>query len=186
MSANSGYYTTEKKQNINAKRRIIMKFKNLIAKSAIAYLLLLTSSAAMAVGCEGGIIRDTIVDSVVINGQPCFIIGVRVLGRVEVINSPSFVMIENDVGGRLRVRNSGLVGIVDTRVTNGNFVVLTSDLVAVKDNNVRDGSMRINRNINATVTRNDAQLNMVCINNTVLDASFNHADRGEENCNDRF
>lgn len=50
ISANSGYYTTEKKQNINAKRRIIMKFKNLIAKSAIAYLLLLTSSAAMAAG----------------------------------------------------------------------------------------------------------------------------------------
>jgi len=95
-------------------------------------------------------------------------------------------MIESDVGSRLRVQNSGLVGIVNTRVTNGNFIVLTSDLVAVKDNNVRDGSMRINNNINATVNRNDAQINMVCRNNTDLDGSFNHADRGRNNCNVRF
>ena len=160
-----------------------MKFKKLLAISAIAYLLLLTSSAAMAVDfCEDGIIRDTIVDSIEINGQPCFIIGVRVLGRVEVINSPSLVMIENDVGGRLRVSNSGSVGIVNTRVTNGNFIVRTSDLVAIKDNDVRDGAMRINRNIRATVTRNDADLNINCFNNTDLDATFNHADKGDNNC----
>ncbi len=160
-----------------------MKFKKLLAISAIAYLLLLTSSAAMAVEfCEDGIIRDTIVDSIEINGQPCFIIGVRVLGRVEVIDSPSLVMIENDVGGRLRVSNSGSVGIVNTRVTNGNFIVRTSDLVAIKDNDVRDGAMRINRNIRATVTRNDAELNIDCFNNTDLDATFNHADKGDNNC----
>ena len=160
-----------------------MKFKKLLAISAIAYLLLLTSSAAMAVEfCEDGIIRDTIVDSIVINGQPCFIIGVRVLGRVEVIDSPSLVMIENDVGGRLRVSNSGSVGIVNTRVTNGNFIVRTSDLVAIKDNDVKDGAMRINRNIRATVTRNDAELNIDCLNNTDLDATFNHADEGQNNC----
>ena len=160
-----------------------MKFKKLLAIPAIAYLLLLTSSAAMAVEfCEDGIIRDTIVDSIVINGQPCFIIGVRVLGRVEVINSPSLVMIDTNVGGRLRVQNSGSVGIVDTRVTDGSFIVRTSDLVAIKDNDVRDGFMRINRNIRATVTRNDAELNIDCFNNTDLGSSFNHADEGKNNC----
>ena len=163
-----------------------MKFKKLIAKSAIAYLLLLISSAAMAIDCEGGVILDTTVDSIEISGQPCIIIDVRVLNRVEVINSPSFMMIESNVGSRLRVRNSGLVGIVNTRVTNGNLVVRTSDLVAVKDNDVKDGSIRINGNIEATVNRNDAQLNIECINNTDLDSAFNHADLGEVNCVDRF
>jgi hypothetical protein len=159
-----------------------MNYKKLIVTTAIAYLLLLTSSAAMAVDCEGGVIRDTIVNNVVINGQSCFIIGVRVLGAVEVINSPAIVMIENDVGGRLRIRNSGLVGIVNTRVTKGSVVVLESDLVAVKDNDVRDGGMRINRNISAVVNRNDAQLSIRCINNADLDASFNHSDQGSDNC----
>ena len=92
------------------------------------------------------------------------------------------VMVENDVGGRVRVRNSGIVGIVNTRITNNSLIVRASDVVVVKDNNVKEGSIRIIGNINATVTRNDAERNIVCRDNGELTSLFNDADDGENNC----
>jgi len=57
--------------------------------------------------------------------------------------------------------------------------------VAVKDNDVKDGSIRVNGNDSANVNRNDTARDIVCLNNGDLDAFLNHAD-GEDECFDLF
>lgn len=57
--------------------------------------------------------------------------------------------------------------------------------MAVKDNDVKDGSIRVNGNDSANVNRNDAARDIVCLNNGDLDAFLNHAD-GEDECFDLF
>ena len=158
-----------------------MKSLKLIVSVAAACLLLGASNAAMAVDCPNGSITDAIVDEIVINGQPCFIIGVRVRGTVNIANSPAIVMIENDVGFGIRVENSAFVGVVNNRLSGGSLDVRSSGQVEIVDNDVKKGSLRAIGNSNAQITRNDVGLNLVCANNTKQDAFFNHAD-GSDNC----
>lgn len=161
-----------------------MKFQKLLVNAAAIGLLAGASGTATAVDCSGGVIQDTIVESVEVSGRPCVIIGTRIIGGVRVDSSPAILMVENDVGDGILVRDSGTVAVVNNRVTNLSLVVNTSDLVAVKDNRVKAGSIRVNLNVEAVVTRNDAQRDIVCRENTTLDAFLNHADDGEDTCED--
>ena len=162
-----------------------MKLNKLLVNAAAACLLAGASGVAMAASCASGFIVDRTVDSIEINGQSCFIIGVRVRGDVIVENSPSLSMVEIDVGGRIRVQNTDFVAIVNTRVTGGSLKVTESGLVAVKDNDVKAGSININTNVGAVVSRNDSERNINCLNNGELDSRFNHA-KGDDNCKGLF
>jgi len=143
--------------------------------------LLAGSSAAMAVGCEGGVIQDRIVESIEINGESCLIIGNRIQGPVTADGSAAIVLIENDIGGRVEIQNSAFVGVANNSLYRGTLVVRFDGLVSVRDNRVRSGSIRVNSNEDANVNRNSAELNIICRNNGKLDSFFNNAD-ANENC----
>ena len=162
-----------------------MKIQKWLVNAAAALLFAGASAAVMAVDCAGGVIQDTIVESIEINGEPCLIVGVRVRNGVRVDNSPALMMVENDVGDGVLVTNSAFVGIVNTRISNLSLIVLASGQVAIKDNDVKDGSIRVNGNVSANVNRNDAERDIVCLNNGDLDAFLNHAS-GEDECFDLF
>ena len=97
--------------------------------------------------------------------------------------SPALVMVENDLGGRLRIQNSDFVAIVNNRVSSGSLIVRSSGLLQVTDNRVKSRSIRVSRNWEAVVNRNDAGLNIQCEGNGKLDSFLNHAD-GNDNCDE--
>lgn len=158
-----------------------MKFQKLFVSVVTACLMLGASNAAMALGCLTGVIQDTIVDEIVIDGGSCLIIGVSVRGNIDVSNGDAVVMVENDVDGRIRVVNTGFVGVVGNRVANGNINVRESGQVQVLDNDTKIGSILVNQNSEADVNRNDANFNIRCRGNGRLD-SFANSAGGLDNC----
>ena len=65
-----------------------MKFKNFTLNIAITYLLLLTSSAALAVGCGDGVLENETFDGslIVDDARPCSIISSTIEGNLIVEN----------------------------------------------------------------------------------------------------
>lgn len=159
-----------------------MKYEHNLLAAVAAFALFAAPGSAMAVvdHCLDGVIQDeTVGDIEVVNGQSCFIIGVNVRGSIVVENSPAIVIMETDVEDQLVVKNSNFVVLVNNRVQKGGMSVKDNDAVVIKDNDA-DNSIRVVRNISATVVRNEADL-MVCRNNTVLDAFLNRG-KTSNNC----
>ncbi len=154
-----------------------MKFKNLIAKSAIAYLLLLTSSAAMAAdsNCASGVIANATVGNVSISDTSCLIYESTITGQTFVTRSPSIIIVDSKFGSDVLIENSDYVAVLNALVVDQNLVVRDSNDVRVIDSETIDGIIRVNRKISAWASRNKASRRLVCRNNTDLVSFLNHA-----------
>lgn len=159
-----------------------MKYEHNLLAAVAAFALFAAPGSAMAAvdNCEDGVIQDvTVGDIEVADGQRCFILGVNVLGSILVSNSPAIVIFETDIEDQLVVENSNFVILANNRVQKGGMLVRDSDEVAITDNDA-DKSIRVVRNVSATVTRNEAD-RMICRNNTALRAFLNRGKNGN-NC----
>jgi hypothetical protein len=171
-----------------------MKSQKLLVIAAIVCLLVGASGTAMAVDtCVDGVIQGTedeplTVDSIVVNGQSCFVHHVIVQGDVTVTNSEDFSMVDCKVEGSVSVKQSGsviilanTVGIVEGDLaTRSNLVVSRNDRAWILLNIVT-GSTRVIRNSKADVKKNGVAINLLCLGNRRLD-SFQNEVGVEELC----
>jgi hypothetical protein len=152
-----------------------MKSLKLFVSVATACLLVGASGTVMAVDCAGGIIENTTVDSITIDGQSCFINEVFVNGDVIVRNSEELVMVRNNVVGNIRVLGGRNVTLVANSAKDGSIVVRSNERALLVLNNATETIRVIRTGKKATVKRNLAAIAIVCRNNGRLDAFENEA-----------
>ena len=160
-----------------------MKTQKLLVIVAISCLLLgLSVGAAMAElnGCgDGLLINEEFDGNLRITGdETCTIIGSTIAGNISAINLPYIVLINNRVGGRIRVDGNegiGTANVIANTVLTGNLVVRDVEFANVIENETLTGSIRVVDNINALVQKNISAKNLRCTGNTDLDAFFNFA-----------
>ncbi len=160
-----------------------MKFKNFTLNIAITYLLLLTSSAAMAAGCGDGRLENEdfdgslIVDDVI----SCVIISSTIEGNIIIRDTANVLLLNNTVGGRIRVLRTdgqegfGVANVIANTVFTGNLAVTEYGTVNVIENETLSGNIRVNGNTDALAQKNIAAGDIICRGNTVLRSFFNFA-----------
>ena len=156
-----------------------------IVNAVIACLLFGASGAAMARNdCPGGSIVGGEFDEIVINEfVSCTVVGAVVNGNVRVRNADQFSIKGGIVNGNVRVTN-----VVSAFVSGGNIIVSDDACeqdqeVAVVQNLIFVGSMRVNCNEKADVKENKVTSgDITCRDNDRLDSKDNDAFGGRVNC----
>jgi hypothetical protein len=156
-----------------------MKTQKLLVIVAIVCVLLgLSVGVAMAEGCSGGLIQNETFDgNLRITDDSCTIIGSTIEGDLRIINSDYVVLLNNRVGGNLRVdgnAGNGVANVIANTVFGKRLVVRDMDTANVIENETITGNIRVIRNVSALVEKNIAAQNLIC-NNTDTSAFFNFA-----------
>ena len=149
-----------------------MKSLKLLVSVATVCLLVGVSGTAMAVDCDSGVIENTTVDNITINGKSCLIKDVVVEGDLTSIYGEEVAVIDGSVGGRVQLvggRDATMVGVTVT----GNILVRNNERALVALNIARN--IRIINNGRAVVKRNGAAIAIVCRGNGRLDSFENEA-----------
>jgi len=165
-----------------------MKFKNfkLSINIAIVCIMLLTSSAAMAGGCGDGVLENETFDGnlLVSLESSCAIISSTIKGNLTIKDTDNVLLLNNKVGGRIRVVRTdgqegiGVANVIANTVVIGDLIVLEYETTNVVENETlsSDSNFRVNRNTKAFVQKNIAAGNLICRGNTDLSAFLNYAD----------
>jgi hypothetical protein len=164
--------------NLKTKEKQKMKTQKLFVIAAIVCFLVGVSSAAMAEGCADGLIQNETFDgNLRITDDSCTIMGSTIAGNLRIINSDYVMLLNNKVGGTLRVdgnAGNGVANVVANTVFTGQLVVRDMETANVIENETLKGDIRVIRNIGALVQKNIAAQDLRC-NNTNTDAFFNFA-----------
>jgi len=159
-----------------------MKNQKLFVSAAIVCLLVGASGAAMAElnGCGDGVLLGETFDSGlrITGDEPCVIISSTIQGDIRVINLPYVLLLNNKVGGIIRVDGNagiGVANVIANTVLGGNIVVRDVEFANVLENDTVTGNIRVNDNVKAFVQKNIAAQNLRCRRNTDLEAFFNFA-----------
>ena len=167
-----------------------MKIQKLIVIVAIVCLLVgALGGAAMAElnGCGDGVLKDEVFNSSlrITGDEPCVIIGCTIQGDIRAINLPFVLLLNNKVGGMIRVDGNageGVANVIANTVLGDKIVVRDNGTAYVMENDAVTGDIRVNFNTKAFVQKNIAVQDIICRENTNLNAFLNLA--GEKNtCN---
>ena len=157
-----------------------MKTEKLLVIVAISCLLLgVSSGVAMAEGCGDGFLQgETFDGNLRITDDNCVIIGSTIEGNLRVINSDNVVLIDNKVGGRLRVdgnAGNGTAVILGNKVYGGSIVVRDLQRANIVENQTLAGDIRLLANTSVLLKLNISAGDIVCRNNTSVDDFANYA-----------
>jgi hypothetical protein len=160
-------------------------YKLLVIVAIICLLAGLSSGVAMAEGCGDGLIQnETFSGNLRITNDSCTIIGSTIEGNLRILNSKYVVLLNNKVGGNLRVDGNagdGVANVVANTVFGDRLVVRDMEIANVIENETLTGDIRVVRNVNALVQKNIAAQDLRC-NNTTTDAFFNFAGGAPADC----
>ena len=157
-----------------------MKFQKLFVIAAIVCLLVGASGgAAMAEGCADGLIQNEIIDGTLrITDDSCTIMGSTIKGDIRVINSDYILLLNNVVGGTIRVdgqEGDGVANVIANTVFGEGLVVRDLEIANVIENETLTGNIRVINNVKALVQKNIAAQSLRCRGNTDLSAFINFA-----------
>jgi hypothetical protein len=154
-----------------------MKSQKLIRIAAISCVFLgVSGGAAMAEGCGDGLLQDeTFEGNLVVRDQSCSIISSTIEGNLRVINSGYVLLLNNKVGGSIRIRDGGVANAIANTVFGGDLVVRDNHTANIIENETLTGNIRVIGNTDALVQKNIATRNLICAENTTLDAFVNFA-----------
>ena len=138
-------------------------------------------------GCGDGVLRNETFDGTlrVTGDEPCIIIGSTIQGDLRVINLPYVLLLNNKVGGIIRVDGNagiGVANVIANTVLGEKIVVRDNDTAYVLENDAVTGDIRVNFNTKAFVQKNIAAQDITCRENTDLTGSLNLAG-GNNTCN---
>ena len=165
-----------------------MKTQKLLVIAAIVCLLVGTlGGAAMAEGCGDGVLKDEVFNSgLTIKGnEPCVIIGCTIQGDIRAINLPYVLLLNNTVGGIIRVDGNagdGVANVIANTVLGDKIVVRDNYTAYVLENEAVTGDIIVKFNTKAVVQKNIAAQDIRCRENTDLNALLNLAG-GNNTCN---
>jgi hypothetical protein len=160
-----------------------MKTQKLIVIAAILCLLIgVSGGVAMAElnGCGDGVLKDeTFNGGLRITGdEPCVIIGSTIQGDLRVINLPYVLLLNNKVGGIIRVDGNagiGVANVIANTVLGDKIVVRDNEVAYVLENDAVTGDILVKFNLKAFVQKNIAAQDIRCRENTDLSAFLNLA-----------
>ena len=156
-----------------------MKFHDLLMSTLVSFCILGASTGVVMASCGDGLLYnenfdgDLRIDS---SNTDCTIISSTIAGDLILTNVNSVVLLNNKVGGRLRVNGNAKTGtatVVGNIVYGKNLVVREMATATVAENEALAGPIRVNQNITARVLQNIASGVVVCKENTSLIASGN-------------
>ena len=167
-----------------------MKTQKLIVIVAIVCLLVgALGGAAMAElnGCGDGVLKDEVFNSGlrITGDEPCVIIGCTIQGDIRAINLPYVLLLNNKVGGIIRVDGDagiGVANVIANTVLGDKIVVRDNDTAYVLENDAVTGDILVRFNGKAYVQKNIAAQDIKCRENTDLNAFLNLAG-GDNTCN---
>ena len=159
-----------------------MKTQKLIVIAAIVCLLVgVSGGAAMAQTCGDGVLEnETFDDNLVIRDEgSCTITGSTIPGNLRLINVRHVILLNNVVGGNIRVngkelRNS-VANVIANTVFGGNLVVKNYDSANVIENETLSGNIRVIANVSALVQKNISVQDLICRENSTLSSFLNVA-----------
>ena len=165
-----------------------MNTQKLLVIAAIVCLLVgVSGGAAMAElnGCGDGVLRgETFDDTLRITGdEPCVIISSTIQGDIRVINLPYVLLLNNKVGGIIRVDGNagiGVANVIANTVLGDKIVVRDNEVAYVLENDAVTGDILVKFNIKAFVQKNIAAQDIICRENTDLSSFLNLS--GGKNC----
>ena len=167
-----------------------MKSKKLLVIAAIVCLLVGVSGGVVMAelnGCGDGVLKDEVFNSGlrITGDEPCVIIGCTIQGDIRAINLPYVLLLNNKVGGIIRVDGDagiGVANVIANTVLGDRIVVRDNDTAYVLENDAVTGDIRVVFNGKAYVQKNIAAQNITCRENTELNAFLNLAG-GNNTCN---
>jgi len=137
-------------------------------------------------GCGDGVLKDETFNSGlrITGDEPCIIIGSTIQGDIRAINLPYILLLNNKVGGIIRVdgNGSGVANVIANTVLGDKIVVRDNDTAYVLENEAVTGDIIVKFNTKAVVQKNIAAQDIRCRENTDLNALLNLAG-GKLNCN---
>lgn len=143
-------------------------------------LLVAPIGVAMA-SCGDGLLLDETFDGdlrVTSDDFNCAIIGSTIAGDLIVTNVNNLVLLNNTVGGRIRVEGNaktGTANVAFNTVLGGNLYVGDMEVAKVVENETLTGNIRVIDNISAFVQKNISGGNIRCRSNTDVKSFFNFA-----------
>jgi hypothetical protein len=166
-----------------------LKIQKLIVIVAIVCLLVgALGGAAMADlnGCGDGVLKDETFNSGlrITGDEPCVIIGSTIQGDIRAINLPYVLLLNNKVGGIIRVDGNagfGVANVIANTVLGKKIVVRDNEVAYVLENGAVTGDIIVKFNVKAFVQKNIAAQDIRCTENTDLNAFLNLS--GGVNCN---
>ena len=157
-----------------------MKTQKLFVLAAISCLLLgVSGGKVMAEGCGDGFLINETFDSLRVTDDECVIMSCTFNGDLRVINSQSILLLNNKVGGMLRVDGNeggdGVANVIANTVFGGQLIVRDYGTANVIENETLTDDIRVIKNIKALVQKNLAARDLLCKENTSLDSFINFA-----------
>ena len=160
-----------------------MNSNHVLIITALTLLLSIAPiTAAVAAGCEGGLLQNETVDgNLRITDDSCSVIGSTIKGDLIVLNADHVLLLNNKVGGVIRVDGNagfGTANVVANTVFGGRLVVRDHQNANVIENetlNAERGNIRVINNVKALVQKNIAARNLNCRGNTDIDEFVNFA-----------
>ena len=164
-----------------------MRTQKLLVIAAISCVLFgVSGGATMAElnGCGDGVLRNETFDGTlrVTGDEPCVIIGSTIQGDIIVLNLPYVLLLNNKVGGEIRVdgnAGNGVANVIANTVL-GNLIVRDNELAYVIENETLTGGISVKFNVKAFVQKNIAAQDIICRENTDLSSFLNLS--GGKNC----
>ena len=161
-----------------------MKTQKLLVIVAISCVLFgVSGGAAMAElnGCGDGVLKDEVFNSSlrITGDEPCVIIGCTIQGDIRAIGLPYVLLLNNKVGGIIRVVGdevgTGVANVIANTVLGEKIVVRDNGTAYVLENDAVTGDITVNFNTKAFVQKNIAVQDITCKENTDLNAFLNLA-----------
>ena len=157
-----------------------MKTQKLFVLAAISCLLLgVSGGEVMAEGCGDGFLINETFGSLRVTDDNCVIMSSTFSGDLRVIDSQSILLLNNKVGGMLRVDGNeggdGVANVIANTVFGGQLIVRDYGTANVIENETLTGNIRVISNVTALVQKNISVQDLICRENSTLSSFLNVA-----------
>ena len=160
-----------------------MKIQGLILSAVTACLMVGASGGAAMASCGDGVLENETFEGnlFVTDELSCSIISSSIQGDLTIRDTSNVLLLNNKVGGRIRVIRTdgqegvGVANVIANTVFSGDLIVKELATANIIENETLTGTIRVSGNTNALAQKNIAKINLICENNTSLAAFLNVA-----------
>lgn len=160
-----------------------MKIQELVLSAVTACLMIGASGGAAMASCGDGVLEnETFENNLIVTGElSCSIISSNIKGNLTVKDTANILLLNNKVGGRIRVIRTdgqegvGVANVIANTVFSGELFVDEYATANVIENETLTNNIRVTGNTSALVQKNIAKKNLICEGNTDLEAFLNVA-----------
>jgi hypothetical protein len=160
----------------------MIKLQKLLMSTIAGCCFLGASGGAAIASCGDGVLENETFENLFVNDElSCSIISSEIKGDLTIRDTLNVLLLNNKVGGRIRVIRTdgqegvGVANVIANTVFSGDLIVKEYATANIIENETLTGTIRVSGNTNALVQKNIAKKNLTCVGNTDLEAFLNVA-----------